>query len=248
MIKLYAINCGWLTGPAGFFLAGQTGRLRVPVPAFLIDHPKGKALFDTGLNLRFKQRVEQRGSAAGFEAELTAAEEIGARLRQMGVDPGEIRWVALSHLHLDHCAGLALVPNATVVVQRAEYLMAHSGDGGPEYDRSYFDLGHPVRQIEGEFDLYGDGSFVLFPTPGHSAGHQSARVRIAGKDVILAGDCCYLRSTLNELTLPSHSHDGEAHLASILRLRGLRDAGARIVFGHDPEQWAELPQAPIRLA
>ncbi|MGK6310264.1 hypothetical protein [Variovorax sp. DT-64] len=51
-------NCGWLNAPSGFFLAGKTARVRVPVPAYLIDHPRGKALFDTGLNLRFEQRVD----------------------------------------------------------------------------------------------------------------------------------------------------------------------------------------------
>ncbi len=247
-IALHAITCGWFDAPSGFFLGGAPGRMRVPVPAFLIEHPKGKVLFDSGLNLRFKQRVDAANTGSGFRVEMTEDQEIGARLRARGIDPAEIRWVVLSHLHLDHVAGLASLPNATIVVQRSEWAMAISGHGGPEYDRSYFDLGHAVKQIEGEFDLFGDGHIVLFPTPGHTPGHQCARVRLASGDVILAGDCCYMRRSMDELLLPPKSHDRELHLASLLRLRDLRDGGALLVYGHDAEQAEVLPAALAALA
>lgn len=244
MIKLYSINCGWLNGPTSFFLAGEPGRLRVPVPVFLIDHPKGMTLFDTGVTQRMQERVQKNAAISGFSVDLKPEGEIGARLRFMGIDPGAIRWVALSHLHLDHCAGLASIPNATLLVQRAEYGIARSEAGGPEYDPSYFDLGHPVKELDGEFDLYGDGSFVLFPSPGHTAGHQCARVRLPSGDVILTGDCCYTKRTMDELKLPSRAFDAEHHLASVLRLRELRGQGARIFYGHDPEQWVGMAETP----
>ena len=66
-------------------------------------------------------------------------------------------------------------------------------------------------------------------------------MRLDSGDVILTGDACYLRRTLEELHLPSVADDPEAMRAALLRLRALRDAGARIIFGHDPEAWATVP-------
>jgi glyoxylase-like metal-dependent hydrolase (beta-lactamase superfamily II) len=66
-------------------------------------------------------------------------------------------------------------------------------------------------------------------------------VRLDGGDVILAADACYLRRSLDALHLPAVMHDREAMLASLRRLRALRDAGARVFFGHDPEFWATVP-------
>ena len=63
-------------------------------------------------------------------------------------------------------------------------------------------------------------------------------MRLDSGDVVLTGDACYLRRTLDELHLPSVVDDADAMLASLARLRALRDAGARIIYGHDPEYWA----------
>ncbi len=251
MLRLRAMTCGWLTGALGGFLEGEQGHLRVPVPSFLIDHPKGKVLFDSGLH------VETRTDPAGrlgwvsklFAVELPAGEDLAARLSAIAVDPGEIRFLVNSHLHFDHVGGNAQVPNATVVVQRREW------DAGRDetlsranaYDRRDYDLGHEVLAVEGEHDLFGDGSVVCVPTYGHTPGHQSLRVRLTTGDVVLAGDACYLKRTLDELHLPAVVHDREAMLASLRALRVLREAGTRIVYGHDPDLWTTVPQAPAEI-
>jgi glyoxylase-like metal-dependent hydrolase (beta-lactamase superfamily II) len=69
-------------------------------------------------------------------------------------------------------------------------------------------------------------------------------VRLDGGDVVLAADACYFRETLDELKLPLVVHDAAAMLASLQRLRALATVGTRIVYGHDPESWAMMPQAP----
>ena len=79
---------------------------------------------------------------------------------------------------------------------------------------------------------------------GHTPGHQSLRVRPPAGDVVLTADACYLRRTLEELRLPTVVHDREAMLVSLRRLRALRDGGARLICGHDPECRASVPQAP----
>lgn len=247
MVKLYSINCGWFIAPGSFFIAGgdESEAVRAPVPAFLIEHPKGKVLFDAGMNQRFNDYMKHSPSAAkGYGVELEAASEISAQLRLLGIDPGAIDFVALSHLHHDHCSGLSLIPNATLLIQAEEYDFACS-DPSPAYDKAYFDLGHPVKKIRGEYDVFGDGSLVLFPTPGHTPGHQSARVRLAQGDVILTADCCYTGEVLATHRLTPGSWDRALHLQSLDTLRDLQSAGALIVFGHDVNQSLVTQPEPV---
>lgn len=112
------------------------------------------------------------------------------------------------------------------------------------YDLRDYDCGHARVLVDGAHDLFGDGRVVCVPTPGHTPGHQSLRVRLAGGDVVLAADACYFRRTLETLALPGFAWDRTAMVASLERLRALRARGARIVFGHDPDDWAAVPQAP----
>lgn len=112
------------------------------------------------------------------------------------------------------------------------------------YNARDFDLGHKLHLIDGEHDVFGDGSVMCLPTHGHTAGHQSLRVRLDSGDVVLAADACYFCQTLRERRLPRYVHDREAMLASLDRLEALERAGARIFFGHDPAFWTTVPQAP----
>ena len=142
------------------------------------------------------------------------------------------------------------MPNARIVVQRREWEAGHDADGvrANYYDPKDYDTGHDVLVVDGEHDLFGDGRVVCVPTFGHTPGHQSLRVRLDGGDVVLAADACYLRRTLETLHLPAIAHDREAMLAVLRRLRALRDAGARVFYGHDPEFWAGVPQAPAEIS
>lgn len=251
-MRVVPLECGWLTGPAALFLAGAEGRLRVPVPAFLIEHPRGRVLFDTGLHPALRTDAAARlGPLADlFDVELAAGADVAARLGALGVDPASVRWVVASHLHFDHVGGLAGLPHATLVVQRREWAAGADPDqrAANTYDPTDYDLGHPLRLVDGEHDLFGDGRVVCLPTHGHTPGHQSLRLRTDdGGDLVLTADACYLRETLAAMRLPAVVHDVEAMRRSLQALGRLAAAGARLVFGHDAEQWARLP-SPLRAA
>ena len=251
-MRLFALTCGELTGPTGGFLAGEKGRLRVPVPAYLIDHPRGLVLYDSGLHpAAGTDPAGCLGAAAStyFTVHFAPGEDVAARLAALDIDAGRVRFLVNSHLHFDHTGGNACVPNAELVVQRAEWEAGHEADAirANYYDPKDYDTGHAVRMVTGEHDLFGDGRVVCLPTFGHTPGHQSLRVRLDGSEVVLTGDACYLRRTLEELHLPAIVHDRDAMLASLRLLRALRDAGARIFYGHDPEFWATVPQAPAAI-
>ena len=250
MLQLYAMACGWLSIPRGALIEGGgrgpdpgSGALlpdRAPARARALRHGPGSDL--PGGPDRVPGTL--RGSLLGVE--FSAGEEITKRLECVDVGPADVDWVVNSHLHFDHAGGNALLPDARVVVQRREWEAGQDPDGieANGYKPVDYDLGHDVVQIDGEHDLFGDGSVVCIPTHGHTPGHQSLRLRLQGGDVVLAGDACYLRQTLEELKLPQGAHDPAAMLASLRRLRELEARGARIFYGHDPEFWENVPQAP----
>jgi glyoxylase-like metal-dependent hydrolase (beta-lactamase superfamily II) len=251
-LRLFAFTCGRLRGDLGRLMEGGEGEVELPVPAYLIEHPKGTALFDTGMHPDCQR--DPAGRLGGRLAKLFAfdyrpGEEIGARLRAIGRDPERIDLVITSHFHFDHVGGNAQIPNAVIVVQEREWQAGMDPDlaAARGFDRRDFDLGHPLRKITGEHDLFGDGSVVCLPTHGHTPGHQSLKLRLGRGEVVLAADACYFCRTLRERRLPRFAHDHEAMLASLDRLDRLEAGGARIFFGHDPEFWQGVPQAPASI-
>jgi glyoxylase-like metal-dependent hydrolase (beta-lactamase superfamily II) len=189
------MTCGHLTGDFGRLMEGGEGWIRLPVPAYLIEHPKGFALFDSGMHPDCQNDPAVRVGAriAGlFEFDYRPGEEISARLMAISCDPAKIDLLINSHFHFDHVGGNGLVPNATMLVQRSEWEAAMERDiAVPHgFNRRDFDLGHKRLLIEGEHDVFGDGTVVCLPPHGHTPGHQSLRVRLDSGEIVLAADAC----------------------------------------------------------
>ena len=225
-VRLYAMACGRLSADIGMMLGRERGLMRFPVPARPIRHPKGLVLLDTGLHPDSRQGPQEPVGplAEHFQVHFRPGKEIGARLERLGIDPARIDYVVNSHLHFDRGGGNELVPNARIVVQRCEWkagslpeLMeanAHNPHG--------YDHGHLAMQIDGEHDLFGDGSVVTVPTCEHAPGHRSLKVRLASGDVVLVADACYFRRMLEEMHLPKLVCDRAAMLDSRLFPHRLR--------------------------
>jgi glyoxylase-like metal-dependent hydrolase (beta-lactamase superfamily II) len=251
-LRLYAMTCGWLTMPLGFALQGAKGTIRLPVPCYLVDHPRGKVLFDSGMHLASQTEPDDYMGAFAtlFRVHFQPGEEIAARLQKLDIDAREILYLVNSHLHFDHAGGNAQIPDAPIVIQRREWEAGREPDliQSCGYKPTDYDLGQDVIQVTGEHDLFGDGSVVCFPTYGHTPGHQSLRVRLETGEVILTADACYFRQTLEELNVPPIAHDPGEMRKSLEKLRELQARGARIFYGHDPEFWKSVPQAPAPVA
>jgi glyoxylase-like metal-dependent hydrolase (beta-lactamase superfamily II) len=251
-LRLFGCVCGQFHGPAaGLGMAGE-GTVSVPVPFYVLEHPDGVALFDCGLPASMVDHEDSYRQALrtqGLDASLTLEESVTRHLERLDIDPARVRHVVLSHLHFDHAGGLRELPNATVVVQRKEWAAGFDPDLSAHYGlrKRFFDLGHEVRLVDGEHDLFGDGSAVCVPSYGHTPGHQSIRVRSDQGDHILVADACYNCGVVETRSFPDFS-DHVAMNRSLDALLAMRAADTVMVFGHDPDQWGETPILPASRA
>jgi N-acyl homoserine lactone hydrolase len=225
------LNVGWLSSPAFIWRQGEDPELpmRFPIPAYLIETDHERILIDTGLNPAAVRDPEGVYGRRLFETEQeqSLAEQ---------VDVNTLTKVVLTHLHFDHAGGLASLPTSVpVFVQRREW---EAGHDDAAVARNFFlpvdyaGLDRQVVLLDGDHDLLGDGSIELLLTPGHTPGHQSVRV---GETLVLGIDVTHFASTLEDRRFPSFADDFQAQARSADRLCELRDAGARVVPGHDPE-------------
>ncbi|WP_416899293.1 MAG: N-acyl homoserine lactonase family protein [Minwuia sp.] len=247
-IEIQAMTCGWLTMSAKLMIEGGEGKLTVPIPSYLIRHPKGNVLFDTGLNKQVQtDPVGRLGDLTKYYGiDFHPGQDVKAQLEKLGVEPKDITYLVNSHLHFDHCGGNDQIDCCPMVVQKAEWAAATDPDMAAKigFEAKDFDHGHDRIIADGEHDLFGDGGVVCIPTPGHTPGHQSLRVKLDSGEIVLTGDACYLRQTLAEMKLPRILFNAEQMLESLRKLKALQDRGARIFYGHDPEFWKTVPQAP----
>ena len=234
-MKIEMLNVGWMTAPAALWRQGDDPgeQVRFPVPAYVIETEAERILVDTGLHpgacadaAAFYDSPQTMGLFS-FELEQPVHEQ---------VDPATITKIVLTHLHWDHAGGLSLLPaDIPVVVQRREW---DAGDDAEAIKRNFFfprdyvDDERELILVDGDHDLLGDGSIELLLTPGHTPGHQSLRI---GDDLILGADVAYFASSLDDHRFPAFADDRTEQGRSAKRLRGLRDAGARVIPGHDPD-------------
>ena len=129
-----------------------------------------------------------------------------------------------------------------MILQRREWQAAQAAEESGTYEALDYDTGQPIKLIDGEHDLFGDGTVRIVPTWGHTHGHQSVVVRLPKGEVLLAGDCCYTQRNLDAMVLPRATVDVEQGMLTFDRLAKARAGGTRILFGHDGRQWATITE------
>lgn len=254
---------------------GEVGTLKIlraargenraqPIPAFLIRHPQaGPILVDTGLHPSMASDPVQNLGRLGnwlYKPQIGHGDDVSAQLRAKGVDPGSIRLVLMTHLHIDHASAISDFPDATFIVTAKEWEAATTGAFAFSrgYHRPQFDYAFDFRTVsfDGEnvnsyasfgrtLDLFGDGSIRLAATPGHTAGHQSVIVRLKNDDLVIAGDAIYLEGQLDPGSdLPGKTADRHNFKRSLqeLRLFHSQYPNSVITPGHDPDFYENAPE------
>lgn len=228
-----------------------------PCPCYLIEHPEGLVLFDTGLSYEVTQEPENYGTfGAPHMADFAAAIDNGedrtavAQLREQGYEPADVDYVIMSHLHSDHAGNVSAFPDAEFLVHEDELGYAWWPDPAQQlfYLEGDFNVlrSHEfsVTPVAGRYDLFGDGSVVTIPTPGHTPGHQSLFVDLDGAGpLILAADAANLRDGYEAEMAPSFAWSTSETVSSIRKLEAeARRTGAEVFLGHDREDQAALAE------
>jgi N-acyl homoserine lactone hydrolase len=171
----------------------------------------------------------------------------------IGLKTSNITYVALSHTHGDHIGNVLLLPSSTVLMQRAEYTWISSPDGTNDnvnqlkaLARKLLGTPKHLQLLDGDTDVFGDGSVTLVSTPGHTPGHQSLLVHLMNSGfIILSGDVVHLEENFEKNTVPSLNTDGAASIASMDRIRRMMATyNAKLFINHDKAQTDTLKLLP----
>lgn len=222
---------------------GKPGK--VVVTCFLIRHPQGTLLWDTGLSAAFVK--EDPWKKYGVHASMGPTLE--RQLEQIGIAPREITYVAFSHLHVDHIGNANLFAGSTWILNKKELAWA-TGPDSPAGDLSTLSAYKTAQtqMIDGDHDVFGDGTVLILKTPGHTPGHQVLLLRLKSGNVVLSGDLWHLRSDVAGRIIYAGNVDRAATLASFDRVeRILTNLSARLIVQHDPQDYAALPKIPAYL-
>lgn len=233
-------------------------------PFYLIDHPEGTVLVDTGTSYEMLADPDTYGAYgaphmsefAVDEIEMSEADKAVHQVADLGYEPSEIDTVVMTHLHLDHAGNIDEFPESEFVVQQAELEYAWwpadpiqqnlylEGDFGVLRSAEY-----AVTAIDGHYDVFGDETVECIPTPGHSAGHQAVKVELDDTGtVILAGDLAFIQDAYENELQPPFAWDTEAAIRSNRKIRNLeRREDATVCLAHDREHFEALPEPPESL-
>jgi len=234
--------------------------VEVPVVAFFVEHPTaGPLLIDTGFHgsvpIEPGQAMGRFGGRVFKDVEMESNEAVPAQLRGLDVAPESIKTIVMTHLHSDHASGISHFPEATFIISGHEWAQAKNGSQLAGYIRRQYDHAFDYRLVDFEgpdassfatfghaLDLFGDGSVMLVSTPGHTHGHMSVVLRVAGGEALIAGDAIYTMRTLRDSHLPYRMDDEHRFRRSLreIQLYAEQTPGAVILPGHDMAHWRTL--------
>jgi len=242
---LYALQNGFMGAPRALLFYGDfsAAPTQIPVTCYVIRTTDAVILYDTGVSPRAVPGLLRNDPLARF----TDEDLLVHRLDRLGLAPGDVDLVVLSHLHYDHAGGAHLFPKSELVVQKDEYSYAHypASFFAPFYYRKNFDLpGYRWRLLDGDTELA--PGLTALRTDGHTPGHQSLLVQLPRTGpVILTADACYWLEHAQRQRVPGVVWNPTLALHSIKRITTLaRLLGARIFPGHDPEFWKTVTPSP----
>ena len=223
--------------------------ITIPVNMWVIDHAKGLVVVDTGNNVAISDGKCKAHWAAGMCDGLKPSQKredvIDAQLKKLGFQPDQVKAVITSHSHLDHIGNIKLFPKAIHVIQKKELYQAwwpekFQREGGAfvmaDFDGPARDFNY--LELDGDYDLFGDGSITILSTPGHTLGHQSVRVKLAsGKTMVMAQDAIWMKENMEGYPA-GLNYSVKDYNNSVNRLKMMRDLeNADLYFGHDQDQY-----------
>ena len=249
--RIYVIDCGenHAKDLSAWTTTADKGKAFVfSNHCYLIRHRSDWLLWDSGnadgIATMPSGLVNPRGTLTAF-----MRKPLAESLREIGVAPEDIGYFAMSHAHGDHSGNANMFYRSTIYMQAAEYDAIHGvepqklGITPANFEKLQ---GARIVKLNGDHDIFGDGSAVIKATPGHTPGHQSLFVRLPKTGpVLLSGDFVHLRSNWEAKRVPSINFNVEQSSRSMLEMESfIKATGAQLWINHDAEQSRAIPKAP----
>ncbi|MBM7483083.1 N-acyl homoserine lactone hydrolase [Bradyrhizobium sp. GM2.2] len=241
--KLYVLNCG--EGTAGDISRWTPGlnegkTMDFVDSCYLVKHAKGWFLWDTGIADAVAAMPNGLAPADPKAVTWRRPKTLAAQLEQLGLKPGDVKMMAVSHTHPDHTGNVELFPQAMLYVQKAEY------DWPGANNEPRFKPSHPVELLAGDKDVFGDGSVTILSTPGHTPGHQSLLVKLPKTGaVVLSGDAVHFKDNWDNRRVPSMNANKDQSAASMQKIADtLGKEKAQLWINHDKIQRDSQKMSP----
>jgi glyoxylase-like metal-dependent hydrolase (beta-lactamase superfamily II) len=245
-VQLYALAGGEVTVAGADWAdfaddgaySDRSAPLVLPVPAFLVRHPQGDLIWDTGMS---RTRTDLGEWA-------TPGPSLVGQLRQLGLEAKEIRFLALSHGHWDHSGNAGLFTGSTWIVNPLERAAMFDADARRSQAMDDYGALESVDTllITEDHDLFRDGSVVIVQAPGHTPGHSVLLLHLPGAgSILLSGDLWHMVESRRDRHVPNFNTDRDQTLASMDRVEAVAaSVGARVIVQHDRADFEALPRFP----
>jgi glyoxylase-like metal-dependent hydrolase (beta-lactamase superfamily II) len=227
--------------------------------AVLVRHPQGDVLIDTGIGRTIASQLKRMPLLFRLGTDLEQLQPAADQLDATGYDRKHLRYILLTHAHWDHVSGVADFPGVPVLVTPAERRFIDQGGWvtvtAQSIDRSllsdYAFEGGPYLGFDHSHDLYGDGSMVIVPAPGHTPGSVVVFVTLpGGARYAFVGDLVWQLEAIRQreerpwATTKTMKEDAVALRDSLLRMSAIsiRYPQITIVPAHDGRGFASIPE------
>lgn len=211
---------------------------------YLIKHGDAYLLWDTGLSKEYLGKPYAEGDADSTSLATTVVDQ----LAKIGVKPAQISLIGISHYHLDHVGQAADFPQAKLLIGAGDYavLGAPGHEARTKLLTPWLGKDAKVEKVQGDYDVFGDGSVVMLDLPGHTPGHHGLLLRLPKTgNVLLSGDVVHFRENMETMGVPSFNTNRADSLASMDRFDKLaKNLNATLIIQHEEKDVAKLPPLP----
>ena len=250
-LKLYSFDGGTVVvNTLGLFAQDETykGQSKEFADAFyVIQHPKGNLMWDAGLPESLVGLPEPYTSPDGAFT-VSRKDSVLNQLKQIGMSPEDIKYISLSHTHFDHSGHANVFKNATWLVQGDEYDFVTGQEvqeKNPDMYNAIKDLKN-IKKIDGDFDVFGDGTVVLKYMPGHTPGHQVLFLDLKEHGpLLLSGDLYHFYENREYKRIPIFNYDVKQTRESMKKFEAFaQEMKAKVYLQHQKDDFNKMPKAP----